>query len=100
MITGLQTGYAGVDERRRTLIAELRERRPRLILLLFDERHPWDEWVAFLDQHYGQPIGWDLHDKTGEPILAVLARKDKPVEEIDWNWDRSEVGGWMLGDRP
>ena len=40
------------------------------------------EWVAFLDQYYGEPIGWDLHDKTGEPILAVLARKDKPVEGI------------------
>jgi hypothetical protein len=99
MITGLQTGYSGVDRRRKTLIAELEERLPRLILVLFDERHPWDEWRAFLQEHYGQPIGWDFHDRTGEPIMFVLARPDQPVEPIDWNWDRSEVGGWFPGDR-
>jgi hypothetical protein len=100
MITGVQTGYAGVDKRREILLAELKEQPPRLILLLFDERHPWDEWRAFLDEYYGEPIGWDFHDKTGEAIMAVLARKDQPVDPINWNWDRSEVDGWMLGDRP
>ena len=99
MITGLQTGYSGVDRRRETLIAELEERLPRLILVLFDERHPWDAWRAFLQERYGEPIGWDFHDRTGEPIMFVLARPDQPVGSIDWNWDRSEVGGWFPGEK-
>ena len=99
MITGLQSGYAGVDQRRATLLAELEQRPPRLILVLFDERDPWDEWKAFLRKHYGEPIGWDFHDRTRKPIMFVLARKDRPVEPINWDWDRSEVGGWLLGER-
>jgi len=99
MITGVQSGYAGADRRRETLIAELEERLPRLILVLFDERRPWDEWKAFLRKHYGDPIGWDFHDRTREPIMFVLARKDQPVEPINWDWDRSQVGGWHLDDR-
>jgi len=97
MITGLQSGFAGAEERRRNLIAELEESPPRLIVVLFDEP-PFEAWKSFLDRHYDQPAGWDFHDKTGEPIMFVLARKDNPIEKIDWNWDRAEVGGWHLGD--
>jgi hypothetical protein len=80
------------------MMAELEKHLPRLILVLFDEQ-PFPQWRAFLDEHYGEPIGWDFHDRTGKPIMFVLARKDKPIAPIDWNWDRKEVGGWLLGDR-
>ena len=98
MITGLQSGYAGADERRKILMTELEQRQPRLILVLFDEQ-PFDEWKAFLSEYYGEPIGWDFHDRTGEPIMFVLARKDQAIEPINWDWDRSEVGGWVLGEK-
>jgi len=98
MITGLQSGYAGHEKRRATLMAELERHKPRVIVVVFDE-DPFDEWRAFLNRYYGEPIGWDFHDRTGEPIMFVLARKDEPVQPIDWNWDRKAVGGWQLGDR-
>ena len=37
MITGLQAAYTGSEERRAIMLAELRARLPRLILVLFDE---------------------------------------------------------------
>jgi hypothetical protein len=98
MITGLQSGFSGAQRRRETLIAELKEHPPRLIVVLFDEP-PFAEWAAFLREYYGEPIGWDFHDRSGDPIMFVLARKDRPVESINWDWDRSEVGGWMLGEK-
>ncbi len=99
MITGLGEGYPGFQARRAMMLAELRRRQPRLILVLFDER-PFDEWVAFLKEHYSDPIGWDLNDRTGERIMFVVARKDAPVAPVDWNWDRSSVGGWFPGEKP
>lgn len=98
MITGLSEGMAGAEDRRKILMDELRSDPPRLILIVFDQP-PFDEWLAFLDTHYGEPIGFDFHDRTGEPIMFVMARKDQPIEPIDWNWDRSSVGGWFAGDR-
>lgn len=98
MITGLQAGSVDVDRRRDTLLAELLERRPRLIVVLFDEP-PFPAWKQFLQKYYDEPVGWDFHDRTGEPIMLVLARKDQPIETIDWNWDRSSVGGWLPGER-
>ena len=98
MITGVQSGYADSARRRVTMMAELERHPPRLILVLFDEE-PFPEWIRFLDKHYGEPIGWDFHDRTGKPIMFVLARVDKPVEPVEWNWDRTEVGGWQLGDK-
>lgn len=95
MITGLQSGYPGSNDRRAILLRELAERRPRLILVLFDEP-PFPEWKAFLQEHYTEPIGWDYHDRSGEPIMFVVAVKDRPVEPIDWNWDRAAVGGWFV----
>jgi hypothetical protein len=98
MITGVQAAYSGVETRRRILMDELRANRPRVILLLFDEP-PFPEWLAFLQEHYTEPVGVDYHDRTGEPILLVLARKDAPIESIDWDWDRSAVGGWFRGEK-
>jgi hypothetical protein len=98
MITGIGAGMAGADTRRETMMDELRADPPRLIVVLFDEQ-PFPEWKAFLDEFYGEPVGWDLHDKTREPIMFVMARADQPIEEINWDWDRSAVGGWQLGDR-
>jgi hypothetical protein len=99
MITGLAEGMDGAYQRRQILLSELQTRPPRLILLLFDQP-PFDEWKQFLAEHYsGQPVGADLHDRTGEAIMLVLSRKDAPIEPINWDWDRSEVGGWHLSDR-
>ena len=99
MITGVQNVYTGADHRRRVMMSELEQRKPRLILVLADEP-AFPEWVAFLREHYTEPIGWDLHDITREPIMFVVARKDSPVASVDWDWDRSEVGGWLLGQTP
>jgi hypothetical protein len=97
MITGLSAGMRGAEKRRAILMSELRERLPRLIIVLFDEK-PFPEWEAFLLEHYtDQPIGWDRHDKSRQPIMFVLSRKDQPIEPINWDWDRSEVGGWFPG---
>ncbi len=94
MITGLSSGMGGVDRRREIMMSELRERLPRVIVVLFDEE-PFDEWKAFLDEHYGEPVGWDFHDKSRSAIMFVLAHRDRPIESINWDWDRSEVGGWF-----
>ena len=74
-------------------MTELIANPPRLILVLFDEK-PFDEWLRFLEQFYGEAVGVDYHDRTGKPIMFVFARKDQPVRAIDWNWDRSAAGGW------
>lgn len=93
MITGLGSGMPGVELRRRILLEELEQSKPRVILVLFDEP-PFEEWKAFLHEHYSEPVGFDYHDTTGEAILFVVARKDEPIRRIDWDWDRSSVGGW------
>ena len=98
MITGLSSGMDGAERRRAILLSELRKHPPRVILVLFDEE-PFDDWKAFLDEYYGEPVGWDFHDRTGAPILFVLARTDDPIEPIDWNWDRKSVGGWFPGTK-
>jgi hypothetical protein len=91
MITGIAAGYEGAVRRRERMLEDLRRTRPRLIIVLFDEQ-PWDEWRALLADRYTEPIGWDYHDRTGEPIMFVLTDKERPVAAIEWNWDRSEVG--------
>lgn len=93
MITGLGARMRGAEERRRILLSELERTRPRLIVVLFDEP-PWPEWRLFLEKHYGEPAGWDFGDRTRKPIMFVVARKDRPIRPIEWNWDRSAVGGW------
>ncbi len=90
MITGVSAGMAGAERRRHILMQELRARLPRLIVVLFDQQ-PFPEWKAFLDEYYGQPVGWDFNDITNKPIMCVLVRKDQPVRRIDWNWDRSMI---------
>ncbi len=96
MITGLRTGYKGAEQRRKILLQELEKDPPRLIVVLFDEP-AFAQWQAFLNEHYGEPIGWDFHDRTGAPIMFVMARKDQPVQALNWDWDRTEVGGWNVG---
>ncbi len=90
MITGLHSAMRGADQRRRTLISELEASPPRLILVVFDQE-PFEEWKSFLRKYYDEPAGWDFNDATGKPIMFVLARKDAPIESIDWNWDRSQA---------
>lgn len=97
MITGLADGLPGAEQRRRILLNDLKADPPRLILVLFDVQ-PWAEWRGFLLEHYGEPVGWDYHDRTRQPIMFVLSRKDHPIAAVDWNWDRASVGGWHLGD--
>ena len=92
MITGLGAGYSGVERRRKILLEELERRLPRVILLLFDEE-PFEEWRAFLQRYYTEPVGVDFNDRTGKPIMFVVARKDDPIDSIDWDWDRSFVTG-------
>jgi hypothetical protein len=96
MITGLAEGYPGVVQRRQVLLDELTANPPRLVLLLFDQP-PFPGWKEFLDEHYGQPVGMDFHDRREEVIMFVLTRKDRPIAAQDpayWNWHRREVGGW------
>jgi 4-amino-4-deoxy-L-arabinose transferase-like glycosyltransferase len=89
MITGLHPALRGAQRRRATLMAELLAAPPRLILVVFDQE-PFEEWRRFLLEHYTeQPVGWDFHDQSDKPIMFVLARKDAPIQAIDWNWDRS-----------
>lgn len=91
MITGLGGGMKDAEKRRHVLMTELTVRPPRLILVLFDEK-PFDEWLRFLEHAYGEAVGVDYHDRTGDPIMLVYARRGQPVRAIDWNWDRSVVG--------
>jgi len=98
MITGLSGTLPGADRRRQILLDDLRKDPPRLILVLFDE-DPFPEWLAFLREFYTDPIGVDLHDRTHQPILFILAHKDRPIRVLDWNWDRATVNGWAIGER-
>ncbi len=98
MITGLAAGMRGAEERRRVMLAELVANPPRLILVLFNEK-PFDEWLRFLELHYGEAVGVDYHDRTGDPIMLAFVRKDRPIRAMEWNWDRSAIGGWQLGER-
>lgn len=99
MITGLQPGMANVAKRRELFLEDMRRVQPRVIVVLFDET-PWDAWKDFLRKNYTEPVGWDYHDKTGEPIMFVVSRLDDPIEAINWDWDRSLVNGWFLQNNP
>ena len=55
--------------------------------------------TAQVETEFGEPVGWDFNDKTRAPIMLVLGRKDRPIRPIDWDWDRSAVGAWQLGER-
>jgi hypothetical protein len=95
MISGVISNDPHVSRRRETLRAEL-ERDPPRIILISEPHIPFDGWAEFLAEHYGPPVGEDLHDRKRVPIMFVYARKDKPIEPIDWDWDRSELSN--LGD--
>ena len=93
MVTGLRDGHSGVAQRREILMRELLEDPPRMILMETGEP-VFEAMTRLLESHYGMAIGVDRHDKKGTLILAVFANKLEPVRMIDWDWDRSEVGGW------
>ncbi|MCO6439320.1 MAG: glycosyltransferase family 39 protein [Phycisphaerae bacterium] len=98
MATGLDINREGAPGRWRILLDELRADPPRLILLLFDFA-PGPGWPEFLKEHYGEPVGYDLGDCTGEVIMLVLPPRGLPTEpiaDIDWNWDRRSIGGWCV----
>ncbi len=91
MITGLAAGMPKVEQRRRTLIEDLERHLPRVIIVLFDEK-PFKEWLAFLEAHYGPAVGVDYHDQyQSDPIMFVFARKDRPIRQINWDWDRKSL---------
>jgi len=95
MITGLLLGDEGAARRREQLMADLKADPPRLILVV---EKMIDPLQRYLEAYYGPPIGADLHDRSDRPIMYVYMRRDDPVREIDWDWDRSEVGGWFPGE--
>ncbi len=99
MVTALQIGDSKAKTRLSTLLDDLKANRPRLVLVLFDIPDPPEEWKAFLRENYTEPVGWDFNDKSRKPIMFVVARKDQPLKSIDWDWDRSAVGGWQLAER-
>lgn len=92
MITGLGAGYSGVKRRRTILLEELERRLPRVILLLYDEEFFFEELQTFLHRYY-IAVGADLNDRTRIRFMLVIARKDNPIDSIDWDWDRSLVTG-------
>ncbi|MBI4719298.1 MAG: hypothetical protein HY763_15995 [Planctomycetes bacterium] len=99
MVTGLRSGYRGHAERRAVMLEEIARRRPRLILVVLGEE-AFAEWSSFLLTRY-DAVGYDFRDRPPhDPILMVLCDRERPVETIEWNWDRAAVGGWSLGERP
>jgi len=88
MATGLRSRYPDAAARQAILLDELRNNRPRLILETGEA--PFPGWIEFLQERY-YPAGADFHDKTGGIIMPVWCRKDAPIRQIDWNWDRSEA---------
>lgn len=96
MLTALRSGYPGHEERRAIMLREIIERRPRLILVVLGEE-TFPAWTEFLPTRY-DAIGWDFRDRPPhDPILMVLGDRARPVEPIDWDWDRRRVGGWNPG---
>jgi len=95
MLVGLEEGSRNLELHRRQLISDLRRNLPRVILVLFDHP-PFPEWKAFLDEHYGEPVAFafDERDRT-QVIMFVFADPRRPIETVDWNWDRTVEGGWF-----
>lgn len=97
MLTGLRSGYTGHEQRRPTMLREIAEHRPRLILVVLGEES-FPAWKDFLPTRY-DAVGWDFRDRAPhDPILMILCDRERPIEAIDWNWDRAAIGGWNLGD--
>lgn len=107
MITAIDPAYAGASAHRERLMSDLQRTKPRLIIVLFDQE-PFPAWMNFINAGYGQAVGWDCHDRftdsCGEPtqemiIMLVFVDRDRPIESVNWSWDRSAVGGWHLGEK-
>ncbi len=86
MIGALLDNASGAADRRRTLLRELSERRPRIVLIAEPE---FPELRAFLQTHYlaASPKALDRHDANPEKtIMIALTDRDRPVGHIDWEW--------------
>ncbi len=83
MIGALNSRYPGSEERRRIMVQEIRNRRPRLILVLLGEE-AFPEWTEFLPTRYDD-VGYDFRPTPPhDPILMLLCDRDRPIAEIDW----------------
>ncbi len=85
MITALHSRFPGFEHRRRIMLQEIERRKPRLILVLLGEE-TFPEWAqGFLPRHY-DPAGWDFRDEPPhDPVLMVLADRNRPIESIEWD---------------
>lgn len=105
MITGMHEGLDGAVRRRQQLMSDLKRDRPRVVIVLYDQ-DAFGEWARFLEEHYGTAVGWDCHDKysatcanpdPSQVTMLVFVDQERPIDPIEWSWDRSEVGGWLPG---
>lgn len=103
MISGLDGEGPDVERRRRLLLEDLDKRKPRVLIVLFDQQ-AFPAWAGYVARNFGQAVGWDCHDRftstcdqpsLDQVIMLVFADPDRPIEKIDWSWDRAEVGGWL-----
>jgi hypothetical protein len=84
MMTALHPRIPGSEQRRRTLLEDLRRQRPRVIL--FRSRDSFDELTAFLAENYVE-AGFDLsEDPPHRPVMGVLCDRRRPIALIDWDW--------------
>jgi hypothetical protein len=90
MVRALGEAYPGFEKRRAILLEEVKASRPRLLLMV-DVAFPalYDYIMA---NYQTVPRGIDYHDRRpNEPVMYVLADKERPIADIDWNWHRSSV---------
>lgn len=83
MVGALGEHARGFQERRDTLLDELRLRRPRVVLIVEDE---FDELRSFLQANY-VVAGVDRDDDNPDSVI-MLALMDRahPIEPVDWEW--------------
>jgi hypothetical protein len=83
MITGLSENARDHKTHRKTLLRELRENRPRLVLIVETE---FDELKRFLQDGY-VVTGVDRDDRNPKKtIMLALTDQQSPVRMIDWEW--------------
>lgn len=86
MVGALLPEAPGFQRRRDTLLRELKEHKPRIVLLVEPE---FDELKRFLQDHYvvAGPGGLDRHDRNPEKIIMMaLMDSARPVAFVDWEW--------------
>ena len=83
MVGALDEHARGFQKRRDTLLAELKSRRPRIVLIVEEE---FDELTEFLQANYFV-AGVDRDDDNPDKVI-MLALMDRahPIERVDWEW--------------